>query len=81
MVLLLLRKSPHIAVDDQLLFQGMSCQCFFHLFATLVLILGAEEGVALIDAAINKIIEFTMALLIVVPKIRIVAAVLDRLVR
>ena len=51
------------------------------MLAMLVLILGAEEGVVLIDFTINQIIEFTMALLIEVRKIRLSAAVLDGLLR
>jgi hypothetical protein len=63
-----------------LLFEGIRDQGLLQLLATLVLILRAEEGVPLVDAAVDEVVELATALLIEVRKVRLVAAVVERLV-
>lgn len=55
----------------------MGRQSLFHLFSALVLVLSAEEGMPLVDAAVDEVVELATALFVEVREIGLVAAVVE----
>jgi hypothetical protein len=68
LVLFLLEEDFIITLDFQLLLESEVHECLLDLFSLLVLFLSTEEGSSVIQTTVNEVIEFVMALLVIVSK-------------
>ena len=73
-VFLLLREGLLLSVQHQLLLQRTIGYALLKFLALLVLLLSFEEGLSSIEAAVDQVIEFFGALLIVISEERFVSA-------